>query len=194
MKKTIVFDEKKPFLTTQSLHSKKIHPYQLKQLMENQLIVKVKQGVYKWNGLEQEPDEWVEVAHIVPQGVLCLLSAAVYYELTTFVPAQYQIAIPRKKKVTLPEYPPIQLFYWSDTHYQIGNQFVMIDNYSLKIYDIEKTVCDIIKYRMKIGFDTCKEIVRNYLHREDRNLVKISEYAHQMNLAGIVTNIIKILL
>lgn len=191
MKKTIAFDEKEPFLTTKS---KKTPPYQLKQLVEHQLIVKVKQGVYKWNGLENEPSEWVEVAQIVPHGVLCLLSAAFYYELTTFIPAQVQMAIPRKKKVTLPPYPPIQLFYWSDVHYQLGNQHVMVEHYNLKIYDIEKTVCDIIKYRMKIGLDTCKEIVRNYLQRDNRNLSKISEYAQKMNLTGVVTNMIQILL
>jgi predicted transcriptional regulator of viral defense system len=66
----------------------------------------------------------------------------------------------------------------------------MVEHYNLKIYDIEKTVCDIIKYRMKIGLDTCKEIVRNYLQRDDRNLSKISEYAQKMNLTGGVTNII----
>ncbi len=188
-----VFQDNHGFATTKKLKSHGVHHYRINELLAQQTISRIKQGVYKWNEDANDKDELLEVAQLVPKGVVCLLSAAFHYELTTFVPAQYQIAIPRKDKITLPEYPPIKLFYWSDVAYQLGQQFVNIDDDAIAIYDIEKTVCDSIKYRDKIGLDTCKEIIRNYLNREDRNLVKLSDYAKKMNLSGIVLHLLTIL-
>jgi predicted transcriptional regulator of viral defense system len=188
-----LFQENHGFATTKELKSHGFHHYQINELLAQETISKIKHGVYKWNEDANDTDELLEVARLAPKGVVCLLSAALYYELTTFVPAQYQIAIPRKDKITLPEYPPIKLFYWSDVSYQLGQQFVKIDDDAIAIYDIEKTVCDSIKYRDKIGLDTCKEIIRNYLNREDRDLVKISDYAKKMNLSGIVLHLLTIL-
>ncbi len=188
-----VFENNHGFATTKALKAHGIHHYQIKELLAKQTISKIKQGVYKWNEEANDKDELLEVARLAPKGVVCLLSAALYYELTTFVPAHYQIAIPRKDKITLREYPPIKLFYWSDVAYQLGQQYVNINNDAIAIYDIEKTVCDSIKYRDKIGLDTCKEIIRNYLNRTDRNLVKLSDYAKKMNLSGIVLHLLTLL-
>lgn len=51
---------------------------------------------------------------------------------------------------------------------------------SFKIYDIEKTVVDIVFYKEKIGVEETKEILVNYLHRKDRNLNWLLDYARQM--------------
>ena len=141
-----IFQDNHGFATTKALKSKGVHHYQIKELLAKQTISKIKQGVYKWNENADNKDELLEVARLAPKGVVCLLSAALHYELTTFVPAQYQLAIPRKDKITLPSYPPIKLYYWSDVAYQLGQQSVKIGNDAIAIYDIEKTVCDSIKY------------------------------------------------
>ena len=147
-----VFQDNNGFVTTKTLKSYGVHYYQINKLLAKQTISKIKHGVYKWNEGANDKDELLEVARLAPKGVVCLLSAALYYELTTFVSAQYQIAIPRKDKITLPDYPPIKLYYWSDVAYQLGRQSVKIDDDIIAIYDIEKTVCDSIKYRDKIGY------------------------------------------
>lgn len=189
-----LFNAHHGFVTTKTLKQEGFHYSQIQNLMAQQSISKIKHGVYKWQHDANNQNEFVELAQLVPKGVLCLLSAALYYELTTFVPAQYQIAIHRKDKITLPDYPPIKIFYWSDMAYTLGKQQIIMDNCPITIYDIEKTVCDAIKYRDKIGMDTCKEIIRNYLDREDRNLVKVTEYAKKMAISSIVSNFITLLI
>lgn len=187
-----LFTDHHGFVTTKTLKQQGFHYKHIQNLVAQQFISKIKHGLYKWQQDANNQDEFIEVAQLVPKGVLCLLSAAFYYELTTFVPAQYQIAIHRKDKITLPDYPPIKIFYWSDIAYNLGKQQIVMDNCPITIYDIEKTVCDAIKYRDKIGMDTCKEIIRNYLDKEDRNLVKLTEYAKKMAISGIVSNFITI--
>ena len=43
----------------------------------------------------------------------------------------------------------------------------------LKIYDLEKSVCDAIKYRNRVGIDVSSEILRNYLSRKDCDITKL---------------------
>jgi hypothetical protein len=57
-----------------------------------------------------------------------------------------------------------------------------IGGYIIKIYDLEKSVCDAVKYRTKIGIDVTSEILKNYLKRKDRNLSKLMGYAKQMRI------------
>ena len=49
-----------------------------------------------------------------------------------------------------------------------------------QIYDIEKTVVDIVFYREKVGIEETREILINYLKRKDRNLNRLLKYAELM--------------
>jgi predicted CopG family antitoxin len=57
-----------------------------------------------------------------------------------------------------------------------------IGGYAVEIYDLEKSVCDAVKHRTKIGTDVTSEILKNYLKRKDRNLSKLMKYAKEMRL------------
>jgi hypothetical protein len=123
------------------------------------------------------------------------LSAAFYYQLTTFVPSAHQIAIPRKSKPIRLEYPPIDYFYWDKTPYELGKELVYTNTQDcFFIYNIEKTVCDLIKYRDKIGMEVCKEVLKTYLHNNNKNLDLLSEYAKKLRISKPLNNYLTILL
>jgi predicted transcriptional regulator of viral defense system len=166
--------------------------YDINGLLADGTIVRLKRGVYKWAG--KEMDEMVEVAWMVPEGVFCLVSAAFYYGLTTAVPATHHLAIPDSRKVVLPDYPPIQLYFWNETPYSLGVTTAQLEGGSVRMYDLEKTVCDVLRHRNKIGFEVLKEILKNYLDRKDRNLNRLHSYARQLNIFNKVDEFINILL
>jgi hypothetical protein len=62
------------------------------------------------------------------------------------------------------------------------------------MYNVEKTVCDMVKFRNKIGIDIVKEVLHNYVRRKDRKIHLLSQYARQMNIAGILSNYLEMLL
>jgi predicted transcriptional regulator of viral defense system len=130
----------------------------------------------------------------VPYGVLCLYTACLHYELTTFVSSSYHIAIPKKAKIVLPDYPPIQLYYWDTTAYNLGIVETVIQETRVRMYDLEKTVCDMIRFRNKVGIDIAKEVLKNYLNRHDRNIAKLNEYAQKLNISTVLSNFLIILL
>lgn len=166
--------------------------YQLNPFIEQGQVLKIKRGLYKWQTADQT--ELPEVASIVPEGVFCLLTAAAHYELTTFSASAYHVAIPRKAKVILPDYPPIKLYYWNDTAYQLGRTTVSLAGMVLPIYDKEKTVCDFLRQRHKLGLDLAKEVLTNYLRRPDRQIALLVEYANQLGLGQYVDTTLAVLL
>jgi predicted transcriptional regulator of viral defense system len=124
----------------------------------------------------------IDIEKIVPNGVLCLYSAWAYYELSVQIPQSFNIAIEKSRKVLLPDYPLISLYYWKREYQELGVTKQKIGGYIIKIYDLEKSVCDAVRYRTKIGIDVTSEILKNYLKRKDRNLSRLIGYAKQMRI------------
>ena len=57
---------------------------------------------------------------------------------------------------------------------------------------MERSVCDAVKYRNKIGMEVCSEVIRNYLKKKNRNLNRLSEYAKRLRVANILKKYIEI--
>ena len=144
-------------------------------------LVRVKRGVYaKEIALA---DTMVDVETLIPGGILCMFSAWEHYGLTTQVPQQYDVAIKRGRKVVVPQYPNFKLHNLSDNTLNLGVTTEVISGYKVKIFDLEKCVCDAVKFRNKIGIDVCTEIVKNYLRRRDRDIPKLMKYAKILRVA-----------
>ncbi len=62
------------------------------------------------------------------------------------------------------------------------------------VYDIEKTVVDTLYYRNKIGIEETKEILKNYLMREDRDLIKLHKYADALGCGKILGFYLEVLI
>lgn len=153
-------------------------------------LVRLRQGVYAvpiamLNTI-------IDVERIVPQGVLCLYSAWTHYQLTTTVPPSFCIAIEAKRKVVLPTILPVSLYYWKAENLKFGIVNVEISNYQVRMTDLERSVCDAVKYRNKIGSDLCAEIIRTYLRKKERNLSRLIDYAKRLRVAKVLNNYLEI--
>ena len=166
---------------------------QLNKLIEQGLITKVKRGIY-YKEANTMIDQTDEVSQIVPSGVFCLFTAWQHYNLSTQNPPDFHIALRNKEKIRLPDYPPIKLYYWSEKYYNLGIAEIEKDRQTIKIYDLEKSVCDAVRFRNKVGMDTTIEILQNYVKRKDKNLNKLNRYAQQLGVGNIVQNMIMTLL
>ena len=143
-------------------------------------LMRIRQGVYAET--TALANNMIDVQRIVPNGVLCLYSAFAHYGLSTHVPAAACIAIDAKRKVRLPEYPPIDLYYWKKENLDFGVVEKEISGYKVLITDMERTVCDAVKYRNKIGLDVCGEVIDSYLKNENRNITLLHEYAGRLRV------------
>ncbi len=158
---------------------------QLRRATENGTLIRLRKGIYA--EISALANNIIDVERIVPRGVLCLYSAFAYYGLSTQVPSATCIAIDAKRKVRLPGYPPINLCYWKKANLEFGIIQKNISEYDVLITDMERTVCDAVKYRNKIGFDVCGEVINSYLKKENRNISLLHEYAQKLRVNNILT-------
>jgi len=77
---------------------------------------------------------------------------------------------------------------------ELGVTKQTIEGYEVDIYNLEKSVCDAVKYRTKVGIDVCSEVIREYLRRKDRNIVRLMEYARKMRLESIIKTYLEVAL
>ncbi len=137
-------------------------------------------------------DVMIDIDALVPGGVLCMYSAWEHYELTTQIPNAFCIAIPRKRKVVLPEFPPVMLYFWSDHLLNFGIEQASVHGPLVRVTDLERSVCDAVKYRNKIGLDVCAEILKTYLRGSKRNISKLMEYAQKLRVAATLEKYLEI--
>ena len=162
------------------------------------ILAAVKEGelVRLRNGLYANPDALagsiVDIDAIIPGGILCLYSAWSYYNLTTQVPDSFYVAVSRSRKIKLPEFPDIKPVFQRNDLLEIGKTEIEEQGIKVLITDIERSVCDAIKYRNKIGIDVMTEIIDNYLRRNGRNLSRLTEYAKKLRVYSTLHQILQV--
>lgn len=181
-------------LSIEELKAKGLTFYKINQLVDMGVIKKLNKKYYENTNFTGEESDYYYAYAYVPNGVVCLLSAAVYYNLTTYIPSAVDVAIKRKARVsTLPDWPEIKLYYYTDERFELGTTVVNNGKNSFRIYDIEKTVVDIVFYREKVGIEETKEILVNYLRRKDRNLNRLIRYAELMKCGDVMKKYLEVL-
>ena len=149
-------------------------------------LIRVRHGVYA------VPDAllntMIDIERIVPSGIVCLYNAWAYHQLSTVVPPYFCVAIEAKRKVAIPPTLPIELYYCKKENLTFGVMDAEISGCNVRITDMERSVCDAVRYRNKTGMEVCSEVIRNYLKKRDRNLSRLSEYAKQLRVANILRN------
>ena len=186
--------ENKKFITTAELKDMGYSYYKIGKLEEQGILSRVNRSTYENLTYKGDENDFFSAEAFVPYGVICLMSAARYYELTNFLPDAVDVAIERKKKVnTLPEWPEIRIFYFDASRMDLGVTEVRDGDNCFHIFDIEKTVVDIIYYRNKIGIEETAEVLRNYLKRRDRQIDRLYAYAKRLRCEKIVRTYLEVL-
>lgn len=179
----------------QELKDKGLSYYKINQLVKQGILIKLNKNYYENTNFDGEESDFYYAYAYVPNGVICLLSAAVHYNLSTHRPDAIDIAIPRKARVsTLPEWPELKIYYFTDERFSVGAEIIEVGKNKFRIYDVEKTVVDIVFYREKMGIEETKEVLSNYLHRKDRNLNKLIRYAEVLKCEDTINKYLEVLI
>jgi predicted transcriptional regulator of viral defense system len=145
-----------------------VHPRTLYAMREAGVLERLGRGLYRLSDLPPlgNPD-LVAVALRVPDGVLCLLSALTFHDITTQVPHEVYVALKRGAEPTRLEHPPVRVFWFTGKAFTEGIETHELDGVSVRVYGAAKTVADCFKYRNKLGLDVALEALKLYL-RERR--------------------------
>lgn len=194
METHIIPDFKKIFFMSE-LKELGFSAYMVRNMVAHGQLVKLNKFSYENVNYDGEESDYIYAYAYVPDGIICLLSAAVIYSLCTYRPDDIDVAVTQKRNVsTLPYWPTIKLWYFEKIRLEMGVTDMEVCNQKVKIYDVEKTVVDIVYYRNKLGIEEMKEVLTNYLKRPDRNINKLCRYARQLRCKEIIDTYLEVLL
>ena len=87
---------------------------------------------------------------------------------------------------------PIKVYYFGKKNYPNGIETIKTKNGSFKIYNKEKTICDLFRYQKKIGEDTTIESLKMYVSKKKhRSIPKLLEYAEKNNVTKKIQPLLK---
>jgi predicted transcriptional regulator of viral defense system len=189
-----VFEKHSGYARTQDVKSEGIHHKYLQELVEEGTILKIKHGLYSLPEIYSSATLH-EALLTVPDGIICMGTALAYYELTTWNPPEIHIALPRGRKITLPDYPPIKLYHVAADFFTLGQTEIEAESgQSITIYNRERVVCDALRFRNKIGIDIMKEVLREYMQSKYRNLNALNSYAGKLRIESVLNQYLDVLL
>ncbi len=178
-----VFRRNGGILRTAQALSEGIHPETLYSMRDSGELEVISRGVYR---LADAPPlgnpDLVAVASRVPNGVICLISALAFHELTTQIPHEIHVALPPGAHRPRLSQPPIRTYRFNGQSFTAGVETHELDGVPVRIYSPEKTLADCFKFRNRIGLDTAVEAVRLY---HERRPVRIDELMHYASICRV---------
>jgi predicted transcriptional regulator of viral defense system len=194
MKDAVRFPADQMLISTSELKEQGLTPYKIRQLVNAGVLNKLNKKYYENTAYTGDESDFLYAFAYAPDGVICLMSAAVYYDLTTYRPDAVNVAIERKARVpTLPVFPELNISYYTDDRFNTGIREIQVGKNHFRIYDLEKTVVDIVYYREKVGIEETKEILINYLRRDDRDLNRLIRYAEKLKCGVALKTYLEVL-
>lgn len=161
--------------------------YKINQLVEEKILRKLNKKYYENMCYQGTRFSFYYIDAYTSEGVVCLRSAASYYQLTDDWPDAIDVAIRRKARIsTMPQSPTILVSYFAEKRYCTGIETVCEGKNSFRIYDREKTVVDIVSFREKVGMEETRHIIARYLAQEDRDLKRLMQYADLLKCSDVM--------
>ncbi len=164
-----------------------IHRNVFYRMRKEGIIEEMSRGLYRLGRQDElsNPD-LVTVALKVEKGVICLISALNFHEITTQIPHAVDVAITPGMRPAVIEHPPVNYHWFSRASHESGVEEHNLGGIKVRIYSAEKTLADCFKFRNKIGLDTAVEALNLYRRSRRFDVAGIMKYARVCRVAKVM--------
>ena len=172
---------KNDYLTTKDVNKNNIPRFYLTKLIKENKIERVSRGVYiKKNELV---DEFVILQSKSKNAIYSNTTALYLHGFSNRIPIKYDITINSGYNGSLQNENNVNLFYTKRELLELGVINYKLDSGNIiRVYDLDKTICDIIKNKKKIEAEIFNKAIREYFYSKKKNTLKLYEYAKKMNI------------
>jgi predicted transcriptional regulator of viral defense system len=159
----------------------------LSRMKAKGLIIQLQRGLYTLPGATSDINhEMAQVTKTVPHGIVCLISALSFHDLTDTIPGRLWIAIDPKDRRPKITHPPLQIVRFPAELRSGGTDRHVIDGVSVRITNPARTVVDLFRYRKTTGLNLAIEGLREALRQRKATPAQIARYAEQAKVWKIV--------
>lgn len=188
-----MFSEYDYIMTNTEMQERGIYYTTVQKLVEMGLVKKVKRGYYHWIGGDGD-SEIMMIDRLFPDAVLCMETALFYYQYIDQRPNVWHIAIDKntsKQRVKV-SYPPIRAYRVEFELLVFGESEGEIDNVKVRIYDRDRTICDVLRCNGKIEEALWMQAAENYLRDPEKNIPNLIRYAKRLRVKKRVKEVLGI--
>ena len=179
------------YITSRELDMFDIHRMYLSIMKDKGLIEKVAAGIYIDTNIIE--DNYYTFSLSMPNVIYSHMTALYFHGLSIKAPTNvYDITV--KRSYNSNHLKKHNVFYVSDDIYELGLTEVETPmGNKVKVYDIERCICDIIRSKNRMDFEHIKHSVREYVKRKDKDLVKLSLYAEKLGVKEVVMDYVSMM-
>ena len=148
---------------------------------------RVARGLYRW--VKQPPSEkftMAAVCKVVPEAIVCLLSALRLHGIGTQDPHEIWIAVNRKAWKPRPRGLPIRVVRFSGAALTYGVEERVFDGVPVRVTNPARTVVDCFRYRNKIGLDVALEALEEAIRGRKTTRDAIARAAGMLRAANVI--------
>ena len=169
------------YLTTKDVVKNNIPRVYLTKLVKENVIERVSRGVYVKKDVLV--DEFVILQSKSKNAIYSNTTALYLYGFSNRIPIKYDITINNGYNGSLQKEDNVNLFYTKKELLDLGVINYKLDSGNvIRVYDLDKTICDIIKNKKKIDAEIFNKAIREYFYSKKKNTLKLYEYAKKMNV------------
>ena len=159
----------------------------LQRLCEQGLVERVGRGLYRLADAPLDTHHtFAQVIKRCPKGVIALLSALEFHQLTTQLPFEVWLVIPAHHWKPKMDYPPTHIVHMSGDAFGYGIETHIISGVPVPIYTVAKTVADCFKFRNTIGVDVALEALKQVLREKRATIDDLWQSAKVCRVSSII--------
>ena len=167
-----------------------IHKQYLKLLCDEGYVERKEKGVYVKKG--KNVNDFFLIQQRYKTGIFSHNTALYFYHLTDRTPLKYDMTFKNNIRVNDEIIEP---HYIKQDKYELGIiELELQDKTTIKVYDLERTIIDILRDRNKIDLQIFNTAMKGYMKRKDKNLIKLSKYAKEFKMEKILKKYMEVLL
>ena len=176
------------------LYSNKLDEYNIDRhilysLVQEGILNRIAHGIYA--SPDKDINDFWLIGKRYKNGIYSHNTALYFYGMTDRTPFQLDMTFPSNNRV---ENDLLNVHYIKKEFYDLGlTQLEIEKNFTIKIYNSERTICDIIRDRNKIDLQIFNTAINEYMKRKDKNLVLLSEYAKKFKIDKILAQYMEVL-
>ncbi len=188
-----IVEKNNGYVTTKEVVKNGINKTFLTNMVKNGTLVRISRGYYGLpNYIE---DEYYKIASKSRNARFSMATALYLHNLSDRTPLVYNITLPFGYSGVLQKEKNVILNFVKRELLDLGViEITSPFGIKIKVYDIERTICDIIKNKNKMDAEIFSKALKDYAKSKNKNLSKLTKYANAMNIEKKVSEYMEVLL
>ena len=181
------------YITTKEVVDNGLNKMALKRLCDGGILVRVSTGYYSLPNMIN--DDYYKIISKNKNAIFSYTTSLFLHELSDRIPLYFDITVPRGYGGPLQNIDVVSLHYVDNNILNLGMETIKSPfGMNIKCYDVERTICDIIKDKNHMDKEIYTKALKWYAERKDKDMLKLAKYSKKLNIEKEVAEIMQVIL